>query len=96
MIIISDYDPEKLRIALDLLEKTDDKRVLLLSDAIYFFNSDKRDSVDKMLNLGAQLIALETDLHKRGVKSDTTRVTSVSYEELVSQMLETKGCVINL
>jgi len=51
MIIISDYDPEKLRIALDLLEKTDDKRVLLISDAIYFFNSDKRDSVDKMLNL---------------------------------------------
>jgi sulfur relay protein TusB/DsrH len=95
MIIISDYDLEKLRIALDILQKTDDKRVLLFSDAIYLFNSDKHDSFNKMLNL-AQFIALETDLQKRGVNSDTTRVASVSYEELVSQMLETKGRVINL
>ncbi len=94
MIIISDYDPEKLRIALDLLEKTDDKRVLLLSDAIYLFNRDTCTIVNKMLNLGAQLIALATDLQKRGVNS--TGVTSVSYEELVRQMLETKSFFINL
>ena len=95
MIIISDYDVSKLGIASELVKKTEDKRVLLLSDALYLLSSETSEIVNKMMSIGVTFIALEADVKKRGVETKKSLIVA-SYEGLVDQMLERKTEIINL
>jgi sulfur relay protein TusB/DsrH len=95
MIILSDYDISKLGIASDMMKMTADKRIVLLSDALYLF-SETNEAINKMLKMGVKFIALEEDLKKRGINSESLKVIIASYDELVEYLLEKRGGLINL
>jgi sulfur relay protein TusB/DsrH len=95
MIILSDYNISKLGIASDMMKITADKRIILLSDALYFF-SETNEAINKMLKMGVKFIALEEDLNKRGINSNSLKVIIASYDELVEYLLEKRGGLINL
>jgi sulfur relay protein TusB/DsrH len=95
MIILSDYDISKLGIASDMMKMTADKRIVLLSDALYLF-SETNEAINKMLKMGVKFIALEEDLKKRGINSKSLKVIIASYDELVEYLLEKRGGLINL
>lgn len=95
MIILSDYDVSKLGIALEMIKKTADKRVVLLSDATYLF-SETNEAMNKMMKMGVKFIALETDMKKRGVDTTSKHIIGTSYEELVKQLLELRVGIVNL
>jgi sulfur relay protein TusB/DsrH len=95
VIILSDYNISKLGIASDMMKITADKRIILLSDAIYLF-SETNEAINKMLKMGVKFIALEEDLNKRGINSNSLKVIIASYNELVEYLLEKQGGLINL
>ena len=95
MIIISDYDVSKLGIASELVKKAEDKRVLLLSDALYLLSSEMCDLVNNMEVMGATFLALEADVKRRGIDAEKHFIKT-SYEGLVNQLLEQKTGIINL
>jgi hypothetical protein len=97
LIIISDYDASKLGIASELIKKAKDKRVLLLSDALYLLSSSETDEVvNDMVKMGVAFIALETDAKKRGIDTAPKHIIANSYEELVKQLLERRSGIVNL
>jgi sulfur relay protein TusB/DsrH len=96
LIILSDYDVTKLKIALEILTKNDDKRVMLLSDALYLFNSETDNVMDQMRNIGARFIALDSDLNKRGINATSMKIIATSYEGLIDHLLEHTGSIVNL
>jgi sulfur relay protein TusB/DsrH len=95
VIILSDYNISKLGIASDMMKITADKRIILLSDALYLF-SETNEAINKMLKMGVKFIALEEDLNKRGINSNSLKVNIASYNELVEYLLEKRGGLINL
>jgi sulfur relay protein TusB/DsrH len=97
MIILSDYNVSKLRIASEIVNKTDDKRIMFLSDALYLLGgSDVSESIEIMAKSGVKFYALEADVNRRGVDASSKRVVAVSYDDFVKQLLERKSGVINL
>jgi sulfur relay protein TusB/DsrH len=97
LIILSDYDISKLEIASEMVKKKEDKRVVLLSDALYLLSgSETNEAVNKMLKIGVTFIALETDVKKRGVDTASKHIITTSYEELVKQLLERRVGIVNL
>jgi len=97
MIILSDYDVSKFGIATEIVNKTDDKRFMLLSDALYLLSSsDVNESIERMAKLGVTFYALEADVKRRGVDTASKHIIAVSYDEFVKQLLERKSDVINL
>jgi len=97
VIILSDYNVSKLGIATEIVKRTDDKRIMLLSDALYLLRgSDVNESIEKMEKSGVTFYALEADVKRRGVDAASKRIITVSYDEFVKQLLERKIGVINL
>jgi sulfur relay protein TusB/DsrH len=97
VIILSDYNVSKLGIATEIVNRTDDKRIMLLSDALYLLRgSDVNESIERMEKSGVTFYALEADVKRRGVDVASKRVNTVSYDEFVNQLLERKRGVINL
>ena len=97
MIILSYYNVSKLRIASEIVNKTDDKRIMFLSDALYLLSSsDVNESIESMAKSGVTFYALESDVKRRGVDVASKRVVAVSYDDFVKQLLERKSGVINL
>ena len=97
MIILSDYDASKLGIATEIVNRTDDKRIMLLSDALYLLRgSDVNESIEKMEKSGVTFYALEADVKRRGVDVASKSVNTVSYDEFVNQLLVRKSGIINL
>ena len=97
MIILSDYNASKLGIATEIVNKADDKRIMLLSDALYLLSgSDVNEPIERMVKSGVAFYALEADVKRRGVDVASKRVNTVSYDEFVNQLLERKSGVINL
>jgi sulfur relay protein TusB/DsrH len=97
MIILSDYDVSKLGIAAEIVNKTDDKRIMLLSDAIYLLSSsDVNESIERMVKSGVTFYTFEADVKRRGVDLASKRIITVSYDEFVKQLLERNSGVINL
>jgi sulfur relay protein TusB/DsrH len=97
MIILSDYDASKLGIASEIVNKTHDKRVMLLSDALYLLCcSDLNEVIEGMLRAGATFYALEADVKRRGVKAAAKHIIATTYDEFVRQLLKQSGGVINI
>jgi sulfur relay protein TusB/DsrH len=97
MILLSEYDVSKFKMMVDIMKKTEDKRAMLLSDAVYFFNSlEMRVFFEAMLEIGVKFTALQIDLEKRGVKISLSRINAVDYDGFVEQLLEKRSGVINL
>ena len=97
MILLSNHDVSKFRLLVEILERSEDKRAMLLSDAVYFINTSETESmIDELLKNGATFMALQNDLTKRGLESTSQKINPIDYEGFVEQLLERRGGIINL
>jgi len=95
-VVISTLKPSKLELAVDLSERIEGLKIILLSDAIYMLDDKKLNYIVKRAaTTGTSIYALSNDVEKRGLKINH-KISIIDYEELVDILLMPDGITINL
>jgi len=95
-IVISKIKPKALRTALDLAEKGEENRIILLSDAGFMLlNAELAGTLKKASSNGVRIYALRNDIKKRGIE-EQPYLKVVDYNSLVDKLLEPDTKTVNL
>lgn len=97
LVILSKSDPIKLDLASDIVSKTNDSTVIILSDAFYLaLDGRYHDTFIKMQKMGAKFYAVDADVIKRIAGKSPSFLNAISYEQLVNIIIENGRNTINL
>ena len=95
IILITKLDKNVITLTRDIVNISDDNKIILLSDSIFVLEERKLfDMITSMKSDTTQLYALKEDVEKRSIKNDVLNM--IDYEELVDILIEPRNSIINL
>lgn len=88
LVILTEINNQALKLAIALVEKDTNVRIMLLSDAVYLINNLDKKSENV-------IYVLAEDLVKR-IDSCPAGITSLTYQEFIDLIMDETVTIINL